>query len=490
MLFTSTVFLFLFLPAVLLLHYVLPERFRNAFLLLASLFFYAWGEVFYAVIILVSIGINYTMARIMDACSPGRRKRTLLLTTVGLNLALLGWFKYANFVVDNINEVLRFCDGPTIHLEPVHLPIGISFFTFQALSYVVDAYFGRVAVQRRIVDLALYIALFPQLIAGPIVRYRDIAAEIVARHVDLSRFAYGVRRFIIGMGKKMILANPMGELADKVFVLSPGEWTTPLAWLGIACYTLQIYFDFSGYSDMAIGLGRMLGFTFKENFNYPYSATSIREFWQRWHISLSSWFRDYLYIPLGGSHVSSRRTIMNLWIVFLLCGLWHGPSWNFVIWGGLHGCFLSLERTGFDRLRCWLWQPLRHIYVLLVVMVAWVFFRLETLSDALSFIGIMAGVGEGIAPPQVTIDLFPLEHRMIFVVAVLACVSWRSVGKRVSDLSVRFLPRCMPMMTGRMPPWLSIGGYVVNVAALMSILILSIMHIAVGTYNPFIYFRF
>lgn len=181
---------------------------------------------------------------------------------------------------------------------------------------------------------------------------------------------------------------------------------------------------------------------------------------------------------------------MNLWIVFLLCGLWHGPSWNFVIWGGLHGCFLSLERTGFDRLRCWLWQPLRHIYVLLVVMVAWVFFRLETLSDALSFIGIMAGVGEGIAPPQVTIDLFPLEHRMIFVVAVLACVSWRSVGKRVSDLSVRFLPRCMPMMTGRMPPWLSIGGYVVNVAALMSILILSIMHIAVGTYNPFIYFRF
>ena len=289
-----------------LLHYIIPDRFRNAFLLLASLFFYAWGEVFYAAIILVSIFINYTMTRIMAARPPGLQKRSLLLITVGLNLALLGWFKYANFIVDNINVLLSFFDEPTILLEPVHLPIGISFFTFQALSYAVDAYFGRVAVQKRIVDLALYIALFPQLIAGPIVRYRDIAAEIAARHVDLSRFAYGVRRFIIGMGKKMILANPMGELADKVFALSPGEWTTPLAWLAIACYTLQIYFDFSGYSDMAIGLGRMLGFTFKENFNYPYSATSIREFWQRWHISLSSWFRDYLYIPLGGSSFIPR----------------------------------------------------------------------------------------------------------------------------------------------------------------------------------------
>jgi len=490
MLFTSTVFLFLFLPLALLLHYVLPERFRNAFLLLASLFFYAWGEVFYAVIILVSIGINYTMARAMAAYPPGGRKRALLLTTIGLNLALLGWFKYANFMVDNINVVLRIFDGPVIHLEPVHLPIGISFFTFQALSYVVDAYFGRVAVQKRMVDLALYIALFPQLIAGPIVRYRDIAAEIAARHVDLSRFAYGVRRFIIGMGKKMILANPVGELADTVFALSPGEWTTPLTWLGIACYTLQIYFDFSGYSDMAIGLGRMLGFTFKENFNYPYAAASIREFWQRWHISLSSWFRDYLYIPLGGSHLSPRRTIVNLWVVFLLCGLWHGPSWNFVIWGGLHGCFLSLERTEFDRIRRWLWWPLRHIYVLLVVMVAWVFFRLETLPEALSFIGIMVGVGEGSAPPQLTIDLFPFEHRLVFMVAILACVSWRSVGKRMADLYFRNQARFMSTMTIRLQPWLTTGLHVLNVAALMSILILSIMHIAVGTYNPFIYFRF
>ena len=490
MLFTSTVFLFGFLPLTLLMHVVLPNRSRNVFLLLSSLFFYAWGEAFHAVILLVSIGVNYAMTRGMTAIPPGGRKRAWLWTTVGLNLALLGWFKYANFIVNNINGMMRFFDVPAIHLEPVHLPIGISFFTFQALSYVVDAYYGRVAVQNRLADLALYIGLFPQLIAGPIVRYRDIAGEIAARRVDVGRFAYGVRRFIVGMGKKMILANPMGEVADTVFALSPEQWTAPMAWLGIACYTLQIYFDFSGYSDMAIGLGRMLGFTFKENFDYPYASTSMRAFWRRWHISLSSWFRDYLYLPLGGSHGSPLRTVLNLWVVFLLCGLWHGPSWNFVIWGGLHGCFLSIERTGFDRLRQRVWRPFRHLYVLSVVMVAWVFFRLETLPEALTFIGVMAGLGDGKAPPQMTFDLIDLEHRLVFVAAVLACVSWRPAGKGLSSLLSRLEAPFMKKSTKRLRPWLSTGGQLVNVAVLMAILILSIMHIAVGTYNPFIYFRF
>lgn len=321
-------------------------------------------------------------------------------------------------------------------------------------------------------------------------RYADIATEIVTRRVDLDRFAYGTRRFIIGMGKKMILANPLGEVADNIFSLSPGEWTTPVAWLGIACYTLQIYFDFSGYSDMAIGLGRMLGFTFKENFRYPYAAESIREFWRRWHISLSTWFRDYLYIPLGGSHVSHLRAIFNLWIVFLLCGLWHGPSWNFVIWGGLHGCFLSLERTRFEQIRRRLWRPLRHVYVLLVVMGAWVFFRLETLSGALTYIGIMLGIGAGKVPPFLTIDLFTLEHRLVFLAAILCCVSWKPAADWVRNLAGRSIPRLTGTPRLAYPMWLVAGGQLVDVAVLMSILILSIMHIAVGTYNPFIYFRF
>jgi len=490
MLFTSTVFLFLFLPFVLLIHYVLPSKMRNAFLFLASLFFYAWGEVFYSGIILISIFVNYAMTRIMTAAPPGSRRRALLAVTVAINLGLLGWFKYANFLVDNLNSLLHIVDGPAIHLQPVHLPIGISFFTFQALSYVVDAYYGKVAVQKRIIDLGLYIALFPQLIAGPIVRYADIATEIVARRVELHRFAYGVRRFIIGMGKKMILANPMGEVADNIFSLSPGDWTTPVAWLGIACYTLQIYFDFSGYSDMAIGLGRMLGFTFNENFRYPYTAQSIREFWRRWHISLSTWFRDYLYIPLGGSQTSPLRTIFNLWVVFLLCGLWHGPSWNFVIWGGLHGCFLSLERTPFDLIRRRLWRPLRHAYVLLVVMGAWVFFRFETLPDALTYLGIMVGYGQGKIPAYFTLDLFTLEHRLVLIAAILSCLSWKPMAEWLRDAAGRAIAWALKAPVLKYPTWLTAGGQLLDITALMSILILSIMQIAVGTYNPFIYFRF
>ncbi|MEJ2109697.1 MAG: MBOAT family O-acyltransferase [Acidobacteriota bacterium] len=490
MLFTSTVFLFLFLPLLLLLYYIFPVRMRNGLLFLASLIFYAWGEVFYSCIILVSIGVNYGLARIMATVNAGGRRRILLGIAIAFNLLLLGWFKYANFLIDNLNHLLQLSGMPLIHLSPVHLPIGISFFTFQAMSYVIDAYLGKVMVQKRIMHLGLYISLFPQLIAGPIVRYSDIATEIAARHVNLNRFAYGIRRFIIGMGKKMILANPLGEVADNIFSLSPQEWTTPVAWIGIVCYTLQIYFDFSGYSDMAIGLGRMLGFTFKENFRYPYAAESIRGFWRRWHISLSTWFRDYLYVPLGGSHVCYLRTIFNLWIVFLLCGLWHGPSWNFVVWGGLHGCLISLEHTRFEQIRRWLWRPLRHAYVLLFVMVAWVFFRLETLSGALIYVGVMLGIGEGKVSSYLTFDLFTLEQRLIFIAALFSCVSWRPAADWARSLAVRMITRFKEPSRLACPAWLFTGGQILDVAILMSILILSIMHIAAGTYNPFIYFRF
>jgi len=490
MLFTSIVFLILFLPFVLLVYFILPKRFRNVFLFLASLFFYAWGEVFYAAIILVSICFNYLLTRAMAGVPAGPKKRSLLITTIVLNLGLLCWFKYANFLMENINTLLTGMNCPNIQMAPVHLPLGISFFTFQALSYVIDVYWGRIDVQKRFIDLALYISLFPQLIAGPIVRYRDISREIVSRTIDTDRFAYGIQRFIIGMGKKMILANPLGEVADTIFSLPPGELTTSVAWLGIACYTLQLYFDFSGYSDMAIGLGRMLGFTFLENFNYPYISQSIREFWQRWHISLSTWFRDYLYIPLGGNRCSRLRIQFNLWIVYLLCGLWHGASWNFVIWGALHGTFMVLERNGLDRVLQHMWRPFRHLYFVVVFMLTLVLFRTETIPQAHTFLSVMFGIDSGEVPIHIMMNLFNRDKQIIFAVGILAALPWRSV---LSAFQERVRPQGVdPISRGQMKSgaWMALSQQTGLTLLLISVFLISLMHIAAGTYNPFIYFRF
>ncbi len=405
MVFSSTIFLFFFLPLTLLAYFVVGPRGRNAILLAASLLFYAWGETVYLLVMLFSIAANYLFGLLIDqARQRGRRGGLAFVCAVATNLGLLGFFKYANFLVDNLNPVLPVLGLAPMDIGRVHLPIGISFFTFQALSYIIDLYRNETTVQRSLLNFALYKALFPQLIAGPIVRYRDVAREIERRTVSLHDFASGVQRFIIGLGKKVLIANVMGRAADTIFATPAETLPATLAWTGAIAFMLQIYFDFSGYSDMAIGLGRMFGFHFLENFNYPYIARSVREFWRRWHISLSTWFRDYLYIPLGGNRHGPVRTGANLLLVFLLCGLWHGASWTFLIWGVYHGIFLVLERVpAVRRLLDRLPAPVQHAYVLLVVLVGWVFFRADTFAHALAYLEAMVDFSR---PPLFNSQLF------------------------------------------------------------------------------------
>lgn len=475
MVFSSAIFIFGFLPLMLAVYFVAPKPLRNVVLLVGSLFFYAWGEVFFVGVLLASIAANYAFGRLIDHFRDHRQNRLILALGVGTNLLLLGSYKYANFLVDSLNVPLGAVGISPMQLDPVHLPIGISFFTFQALSYLVDVYRSDAPVSRNLFHVALYISMFPQLIAGPIVRYQQVAEQIVSRHVDMALFASGVRRFIIGLGKKVLIANPLGEVADQIFALSGGDLTTGLAWLGIACYTLQIYFDFSGYSDMAIGLGKMFGFRFPENFNYPYISLSIREFWRRWHISLSSWFRDYLYIPMGGNKKGRIRTHLNLVIVFFLCGLWHGASWNFVIWGLLHGVFLVLERGPFGQLMERLPRPVGHGYTLLVVMVGWVFFRIESFPDALTHLAAMFGFAQGSgetfhAGYYLTADVWTIL--IVGAVCMLPVLPW--LQERIAQAS----PRLVLALEG--------GGTV----ALFAVFGVTLTSVAAGTYDPFIYFRF
>src|SRR4051812_1626918 len=355
---------------------------------------------------LASIAFNYWMAILVDRVhgTPAASRR--LAFAVTLNLVVLGIFKYANFFADNVNALLRAGGIEPVAVPRVLLPIGISFFTFHAISYVIDVSRRDASAQKSPVHAALYLLLFPQLIAGPIIRYRDIADQLARRIVSLDDFAYGVRRFVVGLGKKVLIANTVAGPADRIFSMPSAQLDAPHAWLGVLCYTLQIYFDFSGYSDMAIGLGRMFGFRFPENFRWPYIADTVQEFWRRWHISLSSWFRDYLYLPLGGNRVSPARVYRNLVIVFFLCGLWHGASWNFVVWGLFHGSFLVMERIGLARAVRRMWTPLRHVYLLLVVMIGWVFFRADTLAGAVAFLKAMAGLTvPAVSPYTIAWDL-------------------------------------------------------------------------------------
>jgi len=469
MVFSSSTFLFAFLPLA-LAGYALARsiRLRNLWLLLASLVFYAWGESFYVLILLASIFCNWLVALALQK----HRRLLVLAAGVGLNLMLLGFYKYANFIVDSASAVSEWAGLPELVAAPVHLPLGISFFTFQAISYLVDVYREDAPAQRRLSDVALYIALFPQLIAGPIVRYASIQKQLAKRSFDLENFVAGARRFIIGLAKKVLIANVLGETADNIFGLeSPAAAT---AWLGVACYTLQIYFDFSGYSDMAIGLGRMFGFRFDENFRYPYIATSIRDFWRRWHISLSSWFRDYVYIPLGGSRGGAARTALNLMIVFVLCGLWHGASWSFVVWGLFHGLFLSMERFAGTAIASPLSRIAAHVYVLLVVMIGWVFFRAETLGDAIEYLGAMVGL-----LPALGFEAAPQSHLNARVVltlvigAVLSTPIGIGIGRSLQTPDFKHAALCIGRDT-----------------VLVCLFVLSMMSIAAGTYNPFIYFRF
>ncbi|MBZ0112551.1 MAG: MBOAT family protein [Thermoanaerobaculia bacterium] len=499
MVFSSTAFLYAFLPGVLLAYFLTPSRLKNIFLLLTSLFFYAWGESWFVLVLLASIVVDYCAALIISGgfgrawkeeiplLIPGPRSRIqrlgLALSLVA-NLGILGFFKYFGFGVESFNAALTSVGFSDWRWEPtlqVLLPLGVSFFTFQSMSYTLDVYQGKVRATRNLIQFATFVSMFPQLVAGPIVRYREIEESLRHRRVTLEDYAYGVRRFVIGLSKKVLIANAFAGPADRIFAIPDSELTTGLAWLGVAAYTFQIYFDFSGYSDMAIGLGRMFGFRFPENFRYPYYSTSITEFWRRWHISLSTWFRDYLYFPLGGNRRGRYRTYLNLWLVFLLCGLWHGASWNFVVWGVFHGLLLVLERRFSGIIPTHLaWRAVRHLYVVMAFMVGWVFFRANTLEQAWNFLAAMTGFAQGSGSAYYPALYFGNELALWSVVAILG-----------SGPILPLLGQWLTPASGEdsHPTRDSLLG-VASVAVMAGLLVLCSMKLASTTHNPFIYFRF
>ena len=471
MVFSSLVFVCVFFPIVLILHTVIRNRkMQNALLLIASLLFYAYGEPVYIFLMLASALFNYLFALLLGKS----RSKLVLALAVAVNIGLLGVFKYTGFVMTNVNAAL----GLSLPVPQISLPIGISFFTFQALSYVIDVYRGEVAVQRSYAKLLLYISFFPQLIAGPIVRYVDVAREIDERTVSTRKITFGLRRFIVGLGKKVLIANAMGAAADYFFNHGAANLNMLGAWIGAIAYLMQIYYDFSGYSDMAIGLGKMFGFRFKENFNHPYIATTVQEFWRRWHISLSSWFRDYVYIPLGGNRKGKFRTVLNRIIVFFLTGLWHGANWTFILWGLFHGFFLLLEE--FIPLIKKLPKFIRRIYTLLAVTLGFVLFRADTIQEALVFIGQMfSGVDFSAGTMSFTIQAVTPYFICMLLAAVLCCGPFAKLTERVSSLENK------EQLTG--------AEHTVQILSFVFsflLLLWCIVRLAGGSYNPFIYFRF
>ena len=475
MVFSSIVFIFYFLPVFLFCYYTSP--FKHGTLLFFSLFFYAYGEVIYTYVMLVSILINHAFG-LWIAGQDGRGRKLALGTGVVVNLGILVYFKYLGFFYEMAAAVAPgLMSGP----PQVHLPLGISFFTFHALSYLIDVYRRQVPVERSLIYVAVYITMFPQLVAGPIIRFHDIRDEIHNRRVSAGLFAEGIQIFVIGLAQKVLIANTVAVAADQIFALDPTGLSLPVAWLGIACYTLQIFFDFCGYSTMAIGLGLMIGFHFPLNFNYPYISQSITEFWRRWHISLSMWFRDYLYIPLGGNRAGPLITYRNLLIVFFLCGLWHGANWTFVVWGLWHGAFLVFERLGIARLLDRSVPAVRHLYTMLVVMIGWVFFRADTLEHAWTFLKAMAGTGQpSHLAPHVLQFLTP-ETATALVIGVVAATPVLGRLVRAGLDAVR------SATGGRV---LVGTGEALYLAGLFGLFALAVMSLAAGTYNPFIYFRF
>lgn len=463
MLFSSLVFLSIFFPLILLIYFNVKENLRNYILLIGSLIFYAWGEPRYLSIMLIVILLNYISGILIERI---KYKKIILWISVGLNLSILFYFKYYNFAAQNFNK-LYWVNFPIIN---VVMPIGISFFIFQGLSYVVDVYRKDVESQKDIYKLALYISLFPQLIAGPIVKYHDIQKEISKREDTLENIYEGLKRFSFGLGKKIILANTLGQVADKIFGLDISLVDFKIAWLGAVAYSLQLYFDFSGYSDMAIGLGKVFGFNFLENFNYPYISRSITEFWRRWHISLGSWFREYLYIPLGGNRVGKIRNYTNLFIVFLATGVWHGANWTFILWGIWHGFFIILEKEINVEKYNKNWQKiLRHCYTVIVFIIGWVLFRSDNLLYANNFFKIMFGITKN---TKVGYNIwYYLDNKIILVLIISILVSI-SIFKFVT-----------------LENKLKINRLLFNVLSLL-ILSISIIIISASTYNPFIYFRF
>lgn len=465
MLFSSIVFLFTFLPIVLILYYVLPRQFKNPVLLLASLLFYAWGEPIYLFLMMFSILFNYISGLdIARNLGNKRAARKSLIFNVVVNLCVLGFFKYEGFVLNSLNAVLPV----EIPFQEVALPVGISFYTFQILSYIIDVYWGNVHVQKNLMDFALYVTMFPQLIAGPIVKYAEIDEQLHVREENWGRFGEGVMYFIRGLAKKVLLANTVGMIYTNVSGMAPEDVSVVTAWLGCLAYTFQIYFDFSGYSDMAVGLGKMFGFEFPWNFNYPYIAQSVTEFWRRWHISLSSWFREYVYIPLGGNRVPVPKHIRNLLVVWLLTGLWHGAAWNFVAWGLYYGVILIFEKYFFHRVLDKLPEVLRHIYSLVLVMVGWVLFFSPSFAGALEYLKLMFGAGgHGFMDGEALYLL--ISNLGLWVIAIV------SSTPLVYGVYERYVGRRKP---------------VADVVIYAGMFLLCVAYLVTETYNPFLYFRF
>lgn len=468
MLFSSIVFLFTFLPAVMILYYLLPVRFRNVILLLASLVFYAWGEPVYLFLMLLSILFNYFSGLDIARNLQDKRaaKRSLVFNLI-INLAVLGFFKYEGFVLDTLNGILP------VHISyhALPLPIGISFYTFQILSYIIDVYRGNVKVQTNLPNFALYVTMFPQLIAGPIVQYADVDEQLASREVSWTKFGEGSMYFIRGLAKKVLLANTSGMIFTEVSGLAKGNIAVVTAWLGAFAYMFQIYFDFSGYSDMAIGLGKMFGFEFNMNFNYPYVSKSITEFWRRWHISLSSWFRDYVYIPLGGNRVSKIKHIRNLLIVWFLTGLWHGAAWNFVAWGLYYGVILIIEKYFLSPVLDRLPDVVRHIYSIVLVVIGWVLFFSSSFGQAADYIRVMFGAGaHGFADRE---SMYLLTSNLILWLILI-------FG---STPLVHF--RYEHMLKSK--KW---NTTIINSVVYAALFIVCIAYLVTETYNPFLYFRF
>jgi len=475
MIFSSVFFIFAFLPLVLLCYYgqhvLFKNRLRNLTLLIASYLFYLFGAPDFILFLAGSTLFDYAMGRFMDRFEG--QKRLWLTLSIVVNLGLLVWFKYANFMVDQTAEHLVRAGVDLSGWENVALPVGISFFTFQKLSYTIDVYRGRCRSIANIIDFSMYVALFPQLVAGPIVRFRDIHDQIKKRVESWDNFYAGASRFCWGLSKKVILADTCGRFADVIFGLPFGGLDTKTAWLGALAYTLQIYLDFSAYSDMAIGLGMLFGFRFLENFNRPYSAVSLTDFWRRWHISLSRWFRDYLYIPLGGSHKGASRTYLNLALVFLLCGFWHGANWTFVAWGAYHGLFLIIERvTGLRRISKNRLRGFRRLLTLTVVVCGWVIFRCEDLGQAGHFFTAMFSLS-AIEMPAALLSLLDLKNTVLLLCSATALILPSEAMDAEPQLEKRRLLATM-----------------VGIVLFMVLLPWCVAIISSGTQNPFIYYRF
>lgn len=466
MVFSSTIFLCVYLPLVLLGYYICPKKGKNLFLLIVSLIFYAWGEPKYVFLMIFSILVNYVFGLLMDKHRENKKRLKLLLViSVIIDLGLLSVFKYTDFIITNINSVF----GAGFDLLNIALPIGISFYTFQAMSYTIDVYRDDVRVQRNLIDFGMYITMFPQLIAGPIVRYSDVQDQLAERSVTTAGFSEGIMRFVVGLGKKVLLANQMGAVWTQIYALG-GDISALMAWTGAAAYTFQIYFDFSGYSDMAIGLGRMFGFKFPENFRYPYESVSITDFWRRWHITLSTWFKEYLYIPLGGNRRGLARQALNLLIVWTLTGFWHGAGWNFVMWGLYYFVILFIEKLFLLKALDKLPRLFRHAYALLLIVIGWVIFASDDVSVMLPYLGSMFGANGALGG----MDVYTLLTRAALM--VICCVASTELPKRL-----------LVTAAGKMNEK---AAFTVKSVLTLALLALSVVFLIGDSYNPFLYFRF